>query len=119
VAELEPGEHLFIVWTTEAVEALKATVAPGKTYFVEVTAKMGAFVARASLWAVTPRSDSWKERKSWEKLPLLEPDAKKGQAYLDSLRGDLQDAVKRGIKTYEDYSEEEKADATLNPEDGI
>jgi hypothetical protein len=43
----EPGEHYFIAWT-ESTETVKATLAPGRTYYVEVRPTWGTFKGRAS-----------------------------------------------------------------------
>ncbi|WP_321491742.1 hypothetical protein [uncultured Desulfobacter sp.] len=44
----EPGEHLFMV-VSEAADFLKAELLAGKTYYVEVVPRMGAWRARFSL----------------------------------------------------------------------
>ncbi len=47
----EPGEHLFMV-VSEAADFMKADLLPGKTYYVQVVPRMGAWRARFSLWPV-------------------------------------------------------------------
>lgn len=44
---VKPGEHTFMV-VSEAADFMKATVAPGKTYYALVTARPGAWRARFS-----------------------------------------------------------------------
>ena len=44
----EPGEHLFMV-VSEAADFMKAELSAGKTYYVEVVPRMGAWRARFSL----------------------------------------------------------------------
>ena len=44
----DPGEHLFMV-VSEAADFMKADLAAGKTYYVEVVPRMGAWRARFSL----------------------------------------------------------------------
>jgi hypothetical protein len=43
-----PGEHLFMA-VSETADFLKASLAPGKTYYVRVVPRMGAWRARFSL----------------------------------------------------------------------
>ena len=115
---LDPGEHYFIVWT-ETTETVKATLAPGRTYYVEVRPKMGMWKARASLWAVNRKSNLAQQIPSYlSDTKVTTPDFAAGQAYLNSLKNELPDAAKKGVETYAGYSPEDKADVTLMPEDG-
>ena len=115
---LDPGEHYFIVWT-ETTETVKATLAPGKTYYVEVRPKMGMWKARASLWAVSRKSGLMSSIPSYlSDTTVTTPDFAAGQKYLNSLGNELPDAAKQGMQTYAGYSADEKADVTLMPEDG-
>jgi hypothetical protein len=116
---LDPGEHYFIVWT-ETTETVKATLAPGRTYYVEVRPKMGMWKARASLWAVNRKSGLMQSIPSYlADTQVLTTDFAAGQAYLNSLGNELPNAAKQGIETYNGYSPEDKADVTLLPEDGM
>jgi len=115
---LDPGEHYFIVWT-ETTETVKATLAPGRTYYVEVRPKMGMWKARASLWAVNRKSGLMQSIPSYlSDTTVTTPDFAAGQAYLNSLGNELPNAAKQGIETYNAYSPDDKADVTLMPEDG-
>jgi len=115
---LDPGEHYFIAWT-EGTESVKATLAPGRTYYVEVRPTWGMWKGRASLWAVNRRSGLMKKIPSYlSETSVTTPDSAAGQAHLNSLGKQLPNAVKKGIDTYNGYSPDEKADATLMPEDG-
>ena len=49
----QPGEHLFMV-ISEAADFLKADLSPGKTYYIDVLPRMGAWRARFSLAPLTP-----------------------------------------------------------------
>jgi hypothetical protein len=115
---LDPGEHFFIVWT-ETTETVKAALAPGRTYYVEVRPKMGMWKARASLWAVNQKSGLMQNIPSYlADTTVTTTDFAAGQAYLNSLGQELPNAAKQGIETYNGYSPEDKADVTLMPEDG-
>ena len=48
----DPGEHMFMV-VSEAADFLKADLAAGKTYYIQVVPRMGAWRARFSLAPVT------------------------------------------------------------------
>jgi hypothetical protein len=114
---VDPGQHLFIAWT-EGIEALLADVAPGKVYWVEVRPKMGVWSARAALYAAHRQSDLWKERAGWERdTELVVADLVRGQAYLNSMPEKLAEAVRDGKAAYAGYSEADKQDATLRPQD--
>ncbi len=116
---VDPGDHYFIVWT-ETTETVKASLAPGRTYYVEVRPKMGMWKARASLWAVNRKSGLMQSIPSYlSDTTVTTTDFAAGQAYLNSLGNELPDAAKQGIQTYEGYSPEDKADVTLMPEDGL
>ncbi len=115
---LDPGDHYFIVWT-ETTETVKASLAPGRTYYVEVRPKMGMWTARASLWAVNRKSGLMQNIPSYlTDTTVTTPDFTAGQNYLNSLGNELPNAAKQGIQTYEGYSPDEKGDVTLLPEDG-
>jgi hypothetical protein len=116
--KVPPGEHLFIAWA-ENTAALRATLAPGKTYYIEVAPKLGAFSARMQLLAVTPRSENWKEVRQWvaESKQLLVNEAG-GQAYLRERQEDVQERIKRAGEILHEYDPRELEERTLRPEDG-
>ncbi|HDZ01474.1 MAG TPA: hypothetical protein ENH52_08435 [Nitrospirae bacterium] len=67
----EPGEHLFMV-VSEAADFMKADLLPGKTYYVRVVPRMGAWRARFSLAPVTKdQLKTDKVRKQIEKATLI------------------------------------------------
>jgi hypothetical protein len=114
---LDPGEHHFIGWSG-TTGTVKATLAQGRTYYVEVRAKPG-WKVRASLWAVNRKSGLMQYIPSYlSDTTATTPDSVAGQAHLDALGKELSDAAKKGVETYMGYSADEKADATLLPEDG-
>ncbi|NUO53821.1 MAG: hypothetical protein HOV80_33670 [Polyangiaceae bacterium] len=116
---VEPGEHTFISWA-ENTAALRAKLAPGKLYFVEVDVKLGALSARAHLKALGPKSEAWEERDAWLRdSTQLEVDAPSGQAYLDGRREDVEERIRRAHDALAKYSPAELADRTLAPADGI
>ena len=116
--KVTPGEHVFLVWG-ENTGALRATVAGGKTYYVEVSTKLGWLSARVHLLALTPRHENWKELQEWltDSKPLA-PDEAKGQAYLASRRDDVQERIRRALDALGKYDADELNARTILPQDG-
>jgi len=114
-----PGRHVFIVWA-ENTAALRADLAPGRTYFVEVAPRMGAFSARVHLLAITPRRASWLERDAWlQATERLQSDFVAGQSYLTARGPDTMERVRRALEHLQQYDAAELADRTITPADGI
>ncbi|WP_394821829.1 hypothetical protein [Pendulispora albinea] len=116
--KMAPGEHEFLVWG-ENTGALRATLASGKTYYVEVSTKLGWLSARVHLLALTPRHRNWKELRAWlqESKPMV-PDEARGQAYLKSRHEDVQERIRRAREILTKYDADELADRTILPQDG-
>jgi hypothetical protein len=88
-----------------------ADVLANRTYWVLVSAK-------PELWAVTHATGLKKSIPSYiSGTRLLIPDQAAGQAYLRSLRSPVSKIVTKGITAFSEYSEEEKMNATLSPND--
>ena len=67
----KPGEHLFMV-VSEAADFMQANLLPGKTYYVQVVPRMGAWRARFSLAPFTKdQLGSDKVRKWIEEARLI------------------------------------------------
>jgi hypothetical protein len=114
-----PGEHIFIAWA-ENTAALRASLAPGRTYYIEVAPKMGALSARMHLLAITPRAESWGELRTWmDESKQTIPDEPSGQAYLASRSEDVAERLRRAAEILKEYDAEELADRTLTPGDGL
>jgi hypothetical protein len=115
---LDPGDHYFIAWS-ETTETVKATLAPGRTYYVEVRWKMGWWKPNGTLWAVNRKSNLMKYIPSYlSDTTVTTSDFAAGQAHLNSLGNEVTKAARKGLDTYNGYSPDEKADATLLPDDG-
>ena len=117
--KVPPGEHMFVAWS-EGTPALKASLAPGRVYFVEVAPKMGAWSARVQLLALTPRSESWPKLGEWlrESQPMA-PDEAAGQARMAERGEDLRETLQKGVEELGGYDPEELAARTLGPQDGV
>jgi hypothetical protein len=115
---MPPGEHMFIAWA-ENTAVLRANLAPGKTYYVEVSPKMGAWSARMHLMALKPGSENWGELQSWlAASSRLEPDRQAGQSYLAGRQDDVAERLRRANEALTEYTPEELAERTLGPDDG-
>jgi hypothetical protein len=119
VTTLPPGEHVLFSWS-EGTPALRATFAAGKTYFVEVAPKMGAFSARVQLLAIKPGRETWSKRAEWLRdCNPIAPDAVAGQAYLASRADDYREQVANALESLAGYSRPELDEHTIGPDDGL
>jgi hypothetical protein len=117
-AQVTPGDHVFIAWA-ENTAALKATLAAGKTYFVEVEPRMGALSARVHLLAVSPKSPKFAQVRGWmAESQHIVTDETAGQAYLQRRAADVQERIRRAQEALTKYSAEELGERTLGADDG-
>jgi len=61
---VSPGEHLFMV-VSESADFMKADLEAGKTYYANVTPRMGVWKARFSLDPVNKKEINSAEFKAW------------------------------------------------------
>ncbi len=115
-----PGEHTFISWG-EGTHSLKANVAAGKTYYVEVSPSMGMWQARFHLKAIKPSTKNWGELGAWLKNTMPhEVLQTQGQAQtVDSRRADADEAIQKGVQRFTEYTPEEANERTLAEADGV
>ena len=113
-SELPAGQHIFCA-SGGGVPALQASLAPGRIYFVEVSARWGFWGSRVELMALAPRFDNWTKREDW----LAESDAyvlvDRAAFEPDNVASVIGDCQKR----LAEYSSEELDQRTLNPGDGL
>jgi hypothetical protein len=64
VHETQAGTHRYMV-VSEAADFLDANLEAGKTYFVNVRPRVGAWRARFSLEPLTPSSPHWSHVQQW------------------------------------------------------
>jgi hypothetical protein len=117
-ATVPAGKHMFVVWA-ENTGALQADLAPGKTYYVHVSLKMGALSARAHLLALKPASSDWGKLDDWlGTTTRYEVDQQAGQAYLAGRADEVQERLRRANEALQKYDRAELAERTLAPKDG-
>lgn len=118
-AELPPGEYLFIA-EGENTAVMHANLGPDRLYYVEVVPKMGIFSARVGLEPIKPGGEGWSTvgqtlRETTRFIPL----AKEGQASLDAVSPFIAERVTNAKKKWAEYSPAERAESSLQPEDGV
>jgi hypothetical protein len=115
-AQLPAGSYVFYA-QGENTAAVRALLAPGRTYFVEVGPKLGWLRPRVELLPIAPRFPSWAKREEWiaESVAhrLEHPDA----SDLDS--SDVGEILERGRVTLEGYDGVELDRRTLRAGDGL
>ncbi|HEX8792490.1 MAG TPA: hypothetical protein VF765_16195 [Polyangiaceae bacterium] len=115
---LPPGEYTFVGWA-ENTDLVKATVAAGRIYYVEVSPALGALYSQVSLEALTPRSSDWSELPHWlEGTTRLEP-LPTGAAYMDQRHADAMKRVASANENWSDMSPDDRAQRTLREADGV
>jgi len=119
IVNVPPGEHMFIVWA-ENTGPIRATLLPGRVYFVEVAIKPGALQARAHLLAIAPDTEQWPKLRDWiaDTRPII-ADHQAGQAYLSERHDDVSERIRRAREAFGEMDEGERNDRTLRPNDGI
>lgn len=119
----ESGDHRFMV-VSEAADFMEATLAPGKTYYSLVTPRMGAWKARFSLWPV--KSDSNAEFRlgseeflRWTKSTKIAKMSPKAQAWYDANRNSVLLKQRKYWPVWQQKSEIDIAQRTLDWNDGL
>lgn len=114
-----PGQHLFFAWA-ENTAAIRADLAPGRTYFVEVSPRPGFLSMRIQLLALTPRHPKWRERGAWiRETQHLIADRTAGQAEMNRRAEDRAERLRRAREILRKYDPTELAERTLTPDDGV
>ena len=110
----EPGKHLFIGIAENKV-AVEADLAPGKSYYILTTPRMGGWKARLSMEPVTQGSESWGAVEALKKdLEFTEPVADQVQAW----DADKKAEVAALVEFFEKNPERAKYMSRLAPTDG-
>ena len=113
-AEIPAGQHVFCA-SGGGVSALRASQAPGRSYFVEVSSRYGFWGSRVHLVAIAPRFDNWASREQWlseNEAYVLVDRAAVDHDNIASVIGECQ-------KRLGDYSSDELDQRTLGPGDGL
>lgn len=114
---VEPGEHSFMV-VSEAADFLKATVDAGKTYYVLVTPRMGAWRARFSFRPLRHDELSGAEFAGWDKETTLTENSAKTLAWSAD---NMPSVLEKRAKYWPEWNAKEQVQRdsqTLRAEDG-
>ncbi len=117
---VKPGAHTFVAWS-EGTHAMKAQLAAGKTYYVEISPAMGVWSARFHLKAIKKGSPEFaKLEETLADLTYHEVKVQEGQAgIVDARKADADETIKKGVARFAEYNAEEAAERTLVASDGI
>jgi len=115
---MPPGKHTFI-GVGENTAPMVANLAAGRIYFVEVSAKMGAWSGpRVHLFRLAPGTDNWPRVREWLRTTTrFEPDYQGGQASI--LPEERAKRIGRAREHLSNYDADELAARTLQTTDGV
>jgi hypothetical protein len=117
---LPPGENVLVSCASNT-SVLRATLSPGKIYFVEISSKPGFLSTHFHLLAIRPDTRSWSRLDRWmTESAALVPNELAGQrALASSSRADEVARCLRGHREELDgYGPDELRARTLGPDDG-
>jgi len=113
--KVPPGEHLFIAWG-ELTSVVKANVAAGRVYYVELSGPSGPFVY---MKGVGMQSADYGKLDGWlAKAKPLATDEAKGQAEITADPRCVEKVLARANTVFAEYEPSELPAQTLGVEDG-
>jgi hypothetical protein len=112
--QLPPGGYEFYS-RAENTAAVRVSLAPDRTYFVEVASRPGFFRMRAQLLPIAPRFTTWHDRETW--LAETRAQRRANDTTLDP--DDIAELVEDGKEVLAGYDEDERERRTLRASDGI
>jgi hypothetical protein len=120
---VDPGKHIFMV-VSEAADFLEANLVEGKTYYAVVTARMGAWKARFSMYPVRNGGEGDRQYQSekfqgWMKKVRFVENTPGSIAWFEANKADIKAKQIRYWDVWQQKSEVDLLERTLNPEDGV
>ncbi len=121
--QLPAGEHLLMV-QAENADFMNATLAPGKTYYVLVSPRIGVWKARFSLLPIHNDAAAKYSLKSehfadWQKQCQLVEKSAAADAWYQAHQGAIESKRVDYMKKWDVMDAAHKAELTLHAEDGI
>lgn len=121
--EVAPGERRFMV-VSEAADFMEANVTGGKTYFAMVTARMGAWKARFSMYPVRNGGPGEYQYSSdrfqgWLAQTKFAANTPESEAWFRENLSSIKQKQAKYWPVWQEKSDSDKKERTLNPEDGI
>ncbi len=118
-----PGKRVFMV-VSEAADFMEGNLSAGKTYYSIITPRMGAWVARFSMWPIKKDTnadyhfgmDTVEQWKSSTQLMLKTPES---DAWYESNKASVESKRQQYWPVWQQKTPEELVRRTLSPEDGI
>lgn len=119
----KPGKHVFMV-VSEAADFMEADLAPGKNYFSITTPRMGAWVARFSLWPIkkTPGADyhtGMPEFNQWVSTTKVVENTDKSEAWYEKNKDSVKKKYEKYWPEWQNKSQEDLERRTLSVDDGM
>ena len=120
---VDPGQHVFMV-VSEAADFLEADLVGGKTYYSMITARMGAWKARFSMSPVRNSAAGnyqygSEKFQGWMNKVRFVENTTESIAWFEANKADIQDKQNRYWEVWQQKTEADLAERTLNPEDGV
>jgi hypothetical protein len=121
--QADPGQHRFMV-IAENADFVDATLEAGKTYYILVSPRMGAWKARFSLLPI--HSDPSAEKnvqsadfKKWMASTQLVEATDANRAWYEKTKANIEEKKADYLKKWNVMLAEDKAVLTIKPEDGV
>jgi len=114
--QAEPGHRIFSV-VGEAADFLEADLEAGKTYYILVAPRMGAWKARFSLVAFTEEFKDWGKREDWLKSCKVVTPTPRALEWAEDKKAELEEKRERYFAKWQEKPEAEKP--RLVAEDGL
>lgn len=123
VHDVKPGTYRFMV-VSEAADFLEAKLAPGKTYYAVVTARMGMWKARFSLWPVKAAAGnefqlSNPDLPKWVQDASLVVNTPEGEAWAKANAADINTKFQEYMPVWKQKSADDLKKRTLEEQDGV
>ena len=121
--DVKPGYHVFMV-VSEAADFMEANLAVGKTYFAMVTPRMGAWKARFSMYPVRNGGQgefqySSDEFQKWLRSSQFVGNTAESEAWFKENLSSIKSKQSDYWQVWQEKSQADIMERTLNPEDGI
>lgn len=121
--QAEPGQHRFMV-IAENADFMEATLEAGKTYYVLISPRPGAWKARFSLLPIhnDPKAEESlhsEDFKKWMAKTNLVENTDKTLAWYEETKPSIEEKKADYLKKWAVMAPDDKAQLTLKAEDGI
>jgi len=116
---MPPGDHVFVA-AGENTAVLKAELGPGRTYYVEVSPRLGFTKPRVHLLAIGRHAQSFEHLRDWlGDAKQFAPLSGAGQAEWNARRDEVTELLHEANQNWAKLNTEERKERTLLVEDGI